>query len=72
MTTSQIQKTLYNYTKGLPKDALQEVLDFVQFIRQRTLKYSGKATKKKSSLSSSQTLHLEEEFKNYKLLYPSE
>lgn len=72
MTTSQIQKTLYNYTKGLPKDALQEVLDFVQFIRQRSFKHSGKALKEKSSLSSSQILHLEEEFKNYKLLYPSE
>jgi hypothetical protein len=72
MTTSQIQKTLYNYTKGLPKDALQEVLDFVQFIRQRTLKYSGKPSKKKPSLSFSQTIHLEEEFKNYKSHYPSE
>jgi len=72
MTTSQIEKTLCNYTKGLPKDALQEVLDFVQFIRQRTLKYSGKSPKKKSFLNASQTLHMEEEFKNYKLLYPSE
>ena len=72
MTTSQIQKTLYNYTKGLPKDALQEVLDFVQFIRQRTLKYSKKPSQKKPSLSSSQTLHMEKEFENYKLLFPSE
>lgn len=72
MTASQLEKALYNYTKGLPEDVLQEVLDFVQFVKQRTLKYSGKSPKKKSSLSASQTLHLEEEFKNYKSLYPSE
>ena len=73
MTTAQLEKTLYKYTKGLPQDALQEILDFVQFIRQRSSKkVSDKPPAKKSNLSVSQTSHLEEEFKNYKQLFPSE
>ncbi len=74
MTATQLEKALHNYTKGLPKEALQEVLDFIQSLRQRSAKKSAseKPKKKYPTLSDSQTLHVKEEFADYKRLYPSE
>jgi hypothetical protein len=34
MTISQLEKILIDNTKGLPKEALEEILDFIFFIRQ--------------------------------------
>lgn len=69
----QLEKELIRYSKGLPEDALQEILDFIQFIRQKRLKKPvDDVTAELSDLSFSQTAHVEEEFKDYKQLYPSE
>ena len=59
--------------KGLPKEALEEVLEFIRFIRQKQEKkiLSGYLNEN-DSLSISQTNHLEEEFKDYKTKYPNE
>ncbi|HET8865550.1 MAG TPA: hypothetical protein VFM80_07615 [Gracilimonas sp.] len=73
MTTSQLEKELIKYTKGLPKEALKEILEFAQFVRQKRIKKSADSISGElSSLSDSQTAHLEEEFNDYKKLYPSE
>lgn len=73
MTTVQLEKTLIEYTKGLPKEALLEILDFIQFVKHKRFKKTvDNLTADLSFLSSSQTDHLEEEFKDYKQLYPSE
>ncbi|MCC5924432.1 MAG: hypothetical protein JJT77_11660 [Crocinitomicaceae bacterium] len=73
MNTTQLENELLRYTKGLSKDALREVIDFVQFLRQKRLKSaSNSLTKDLSLMSAEQTLHLEEEFQDYKKLYPSE
>ena len=73
MNTTQLENELLRYTKGLSKEALREVIDFVQFLRQKRLKSSSNSlTQDLSIMSSEQTVHLEEEFKDYKKLYPSE
>jgi hypothetical protein len=73
MTISQLEKILIDNTKGLPKEALEEILDFIFFIRQKQLKNPVKdLTEKKYSLSASQAKHLEDEFIDYKKRYPSE
>ena len=73
MTLAQLEKTLLEYTRGLPKDALQEILEFVQFIRQKKLKGSADNLKAElSQLNKSQNAHLDDEFKDYKKLYPVE
>jgi len=73
MTTSQLEKELLRYIKGLPKETLQEIIDFIQFVRLKKVKKSSdNITAELSLLNSSQTAHLEEEFKDYKQLYPSE
>lgn len=73
MNITQLEKELLRYTKGLSKEELREVIDFVQFLRQKRLKSSSNSLSQDlSTMSSEQTLHLEEEFKDYKKLYPSE
>jgi hypothetical protein len=73
MNTTQLENELLRYTKGLSKEALREVIDFVQFLRQKRLKSSSNSLSQDLSImSSEQTVHLEEEFKDYKKLYPSE
>ena len=70
MTTGQLEKAVLEYTKGLPKEALKEILDFIQFIRQK--KSSDNLTSELTRLNSLQIQHLEEEFQDYRQLYPSE
>ncbi len=73
MTNKQLEKELLKNTKGLPKEALEEIIDFIQFVRQKTLKDTNdNISAALSSLSTSQTEHLEQEFKGYKKLYPRE
>lgn len=73
MNTAQLEKELLRYTKGLSKEALQEVIDFVQFLKLKKNKSaSDNLTEELSLLNDSQTSHLEEEFADYKKLYPSE
>lgn len=59
-------------TKGLPEEALQEILDFIEFIKQKKVKKSIKDNigYELSNLDNTETNHLEEEFKDYKEIYP--
>ena len=65
-------------TKGLPPHALNEVFDFIQFIKEKKLKQNGDDNFKSnlelelSLLDKKELTHLEEEFKDYKELYPRE
>lgn len=73
MNTTQLENELLRYTKGLSKEALREVIDFVLFLRQKRLKSStNNLTQDLSIMNEEQTEHLEKEFKDYKKLYPSE
>ena len=71
MNITQIETQILQNTKGLPASALHEILDFTQFIRVRKLKKSlDNLTVELTNLNKSEAKHLEEEFKNYKELYP--
>ena len=73
MNTKQLENELLQYTKGMSKEALREVIDFVQFLRQKRLKApTSNLSQDLSIMSSEQTAHLEKEFEDYKTLYPSE
>ena len=73
MTTNQLEKKILRNTKGLSQDSLQEILDFVRFIRAKKLKSSPDDLSAELSLmDSSETAHLEEEFTDYKKRYPNE
>lgn len=73
MNTTQLENELLRYTKGLSKEALREVIDFVLFLRHKRLKSpTNSLTQDLSIMNYEQTEHLEKEFKDYKKLYPSE
>ncbi|MCD4744828.1 MAG: hypothetical protein K8R58_00850 [Bacteroidales bacterium] len=74
MNTTQIESQILQHTKGLPLDVLQEILDFIQFVKVKKIKKSSLDNLKKelSILDQSEAKHLEEEFINYKELYPNE
>ena len=73
MTTIQSEQNLIDYTKDLPKEALQEILDFISFIRLKNKKEQiNSLNSELSYLNKSQIDHLEEEFTDYKTLYPIE
>lgn len=73
MSITQLEKKLLKSTKGLSESTLQEVIDFVQFLRLKKSKKSlDSITTELSGLSSSETEHLEDEFKDYRKIYPSE
>jgi len=72
MTPAQLEKALLEYTKGLPKEAMREILDFVQLIRQRGMKNRNSIRAELTRLNQSQAAHLEKEFKDYRKLYPLE
>ncbi len=44
---NQIEKLILNETKGLPQYALNEVLDFIKFIKERVKKIGGEKNKRK-------------------------
>ena len=73
MTTSQLEKQLIDQTKGLPRETLEEIIDFIQFVRLKNERRSSNDLRSELSLlDSSQTKHLEEKIKDYKKLYPIE
>ena len=74
----QAEKLILKETKGMPSYALDEILDFIQFIKEKKLKKKRKDTLQNnihlelSMLNQKELFHLEEEFKDYKELYPRE
>jgi hypothetical protein len=72
-----IEKLILKETKKLPPFALNEVLDFILFIKEKKLKkknysFSSDLESELSLLDHKEMVHLEEEFKDYKELYPRE
>ena len=69
----QIEKLILKETKGLPPNAINEVLDFIQFIKKkREYIFKDSLSLELSLLDKRELSHLEEEFKDYKELYPRE
>jgi hypothetical protein len=69
MIYNNIPDIILQETKHLPDDLLKEVLDFILFLKNKDHNSSTEAL---SSLQQDELTHLEDEFKNYKILYPNE
>ncbi len=65
-----IKELLHIEIDKLPEPILCEILDFVQFMKKKLP--SDNIGKELSILDASEKAHLEEEFMNYKELYPHE
>lgn len=78
MTKDLLEKMILEETKGLPFQTLNEILDFIQFIKAKKIKNRVADSLDKdinielSELNMVSLMHLEEEFSNYKELYPHE
>lgn len=78
MSKAELEKLILEETKELSIDILIEVLDFIQFMKAKKYKRTGrksfenKLVKELTDLDNISLAHLEEEFANYKELYPRE
>lgn len=78
MSKAEIEKTIMKETKSLSVDSLIEVLDFIQFLKTKKHKrsrekfFEKKLSEELTDLDKISLVHLEEEFANYKELYPRE
>ena len=72
MNAAQIQDLIVQNSKGMPVDLLEEVLDFIRFLKLK--KTGGRDTIELSlrEFESNEASHLEDEMKDYKLMYPHE
>ena len=73
MNASQIENQILQNSKVLPVNLLQEILDFVQFLKFKKAGVIADSLRTGlSELDSSEVGHLEEEFIDYKIAYPRE
>jgi hypothetical protein len=78
MTAQTFKQIINEGIKDLPEVALAEIMDFVFFVRKRTLQPEIYEEELQSSLmnaelnqmSRDEEAHLEKEFENYDKLYP--
>ena len=78
MSKVLLEKMILEETKDLSFETLNEILDFIQFIKSKKLKNLANRSSEKNiknkltELNKVSLLHLEEEFDNYKEIYPHE
>ncbi len=79
MANVEIAQTIINETQDLSIKALREILNFIRFIRLREQQEMNKHSLAENNIDSelraldtSSLAHLEEEFANYRELYPHE
>ncbi len=78
MSKTELEKMIVEETKDLSSATLSEVLDFIQFVKAKKNKRTGKKSfekklvKELTGLNEISLIHLEEEFSNYKARYPRE
>jgi len=78
MSKAILEKIILEETKDLPLETLNEVIDFIQFIKTKKLKniveksFEKNINTKLTELTQLYLVHLEEEFANYKEIYPHE
>ena len=71
MRRPDYEQLIVESLKGLPRRALAEIADFVEFLKQRP-RQRGPLGTTLAELSRDQEEHLEEEFRDYDRLYPRE
>lgn len=74
MDKTTLEQKIIRETKMLSEDSLHEILNFVLFIKSKKLRktYEKGLSDDLNDLNNLSLTHLEEEFKNYKELYPHE
>jgi hypothetical protein len=73
MNAAQIEKLIVQNSKGLSAEILQEVLDFIEFLKfKKSSVVKDSVQTSLSAFNSSESMHLEEEFSDYKSIYPHE
>lgn len=78
MTKAVLEKMIVKETKDLSIETLNQILDFIQFIKAKRLKNFMEESFEKgmnnelNELNKMSLIHLEEEFANYKEQYPHE
>ena len=80
MAQPTYQQLILEGIKGLPPETLLEIVDFIYFVRKRTLQpdafaeevHQGLLNAELRRLSRDEEAHLEDEFKDYERRYPRE
>ena len=78
MSKALLEKMIIEETKKLSFETLNEILDFIQFVKSKKLKniaeksFGKSINNKLTELNQTSLIHLEEEFSNYKEIYPHE
>jgi hypothetical protein len=80
MTSDTYEQLIVEGIKGLPPEALSEIVDFIYFVRKRLLQPHTFEEERRDALlraelrqlSRDEEVHLEEEFEEYDKLYPRE
>jgi hypothetical protein len=73
MADSKIPSIILEETKHLSDDLLKEVLDFILFLKNKSRQTQTETQSQVlSTMQQNELTHLEEEFENYKSLYPNE
>lgn len=80
MTAHTYQKLIHEGIKGLPTDSLAQIVDFIFFLRKRSLQpkefeeelYTTLLFSDLKQLNRDEVEHLEKEFNDYDRFYPRE
>ena len=80
MTTSHYHQMILDGLKGLPQHVLDEIVDYVYFVRKRALQPTAFSEEIQSlalnnelrELSRNEVEHLDKEFENYEERFPRE
>lgn len=73
MSLTVLEKALLAQTQELPEEAVQQLVDFAQFLGQKqSHSVESSSTSELTVLAADQVKHLEEEFENYRQRYPRE
>ena len=76
MSKSELEQMIVAETKSLSIEILSEVLDFIQFLKVKRANqsthrsFANDLTSDLTDLNSSELSHTDEEFSDYKRLYP--
>lgn len=78
MSKAILEKMIVEETKDLPFETLNEILDFIQFVKSKKLEditdksFRENIDQNLTELDQNSLIHLESEFSNYKETYPHE
>ena len=78
MSKALLEKMIVEETKDLPFETLNEIFDFIQFLKSKKLKnikdqsFKESVNQNLTELDQISLIHLENEFANYKETYPHE